>query len=825
LVAVSLISCNNHVAPGSNNSQIISEPDSLALYEKAEASFQHGDLFVAQEKSEAGYTKFLASNPRLAGKFRLLHAQAIMSRGMFEEAEAELNSSPMALFPDCAARSRRLLLEAYSLASLGQGGAVNGTLRKAEKECLDPDPALAADIASMRGMVLDDAEVAEEDHVSSLTLARQQNDAFREAKALINLCNISQQMEHYDQSIDWGLAALRISKTMGYRRYEEKTEGNLAWNYYKLGNADRSLELFRDARQVAHELGASPDELRWENNLGLVHEQIGQLTLAKADYEQALKMAEQQQDENQTTIALNELAFLAVRNGEWEQAAQYSQRALEAAHKDEDRPLELQALFAQGLIASHQGDPKTATKLLLEVANDPNHDRQSLRWEAQSALAGLYAKEQNLTAANAEYRTALDTASQARCTIHKEDLRLPFFANTARLYDSYIDFLVHQGKTAEALKTADQSRALTLAEGLGVEGKKCLASEAAFEPERIARQLQATILFYWLGAEHSYLWVVTPDRTKVFPLPASAEIAPLIQAYRKSLLGSRDPLQAGDKSGQQLYQTLVAPAAELLPHNGRVVLITDGSLSGLSFDSLIAPQPQPHYWIDDVTLENAASLRLLAARSTKRGGGKAKLLLMGNAIASGDPDFPPLRRAWDEMESVRGYFPTVQEVVYTGDHATVAAYFGSHPEEFSYIHFVAHGTASVSDPLDSAVVLSPASQGGNYKLYARDVIAHPLKADLVTISACKGAGTGFIGEGLVGLSWAFLHAGAHNVIGALWEVSDESTPQLMDVMYAELSKGSSPDAALRAAKLSLLHSGGVFRKPIYWAAFQVYTGS
>ena len=163
--------------------------------------------------------------------------------------------------------------------------------------------------------------------------------------------------------------------------------------------------------------------------------------------------------------------------------------------------------------------------------------------------------------------------------------------------------------------------------------------------------------------------------------------------------------------------------------------------------------------------------------------------------------------------------------MFNGDRATVAGYVGSHPEEFRYIHFVAHGTASVSDPLDSAVVLSPASQGGNYKLYARDVIAHPLKAELVTISACKGAGTGMIGEGLVGLSWAFLHAGAHNVIGALWDASDESTPQLMNAMYAEIAKGSSPDAALRAAKLSLLHSGGVFRKPIYWAAFQLYTGS
>jgi CHAT domain-containing protein len=76
----------------------------------------------------------------------------------------------------------------------------------------------------------------------------------------------------------------------------------------------------------------------------------------------------------------------------------------------------------------------------------------------------------------------------------------------------------------------------------------------------------------------------------------------------------------------------------------------------------------------------------------------------------------------------------------------------------------------------------------------------------------------------VGLAWAFLRAGAHNVIAGLWEVSDASTEQLMDHFYDELDKGSSPDAALRAAKLSLLH-GSPYHNPFYWAPFQLYTGS
>jgi len=100
-----------------------------------------------------------------------------------------------------------------------------------------------------------------------------------------------------------------------------------------------------------------------------------------------------------------------------------------------------------------------------------------------------------------------------------------------------------------------------------------------------------------------------------------------------------------------------------------------------------------------------------------------------------------------------------------------------------------------------------------------------LRADLVTISACYGAGErAYSGEGLVGLSWAFLRAGAHNVVVAFWVAAEASTEQLMDKFYDELDKGAGPDVALRAAKLSLLRGGG-FRKPFYWAPFQLYAGS
>jgi len=750
---------------------------------------------------------------------------------MYKSALAELDKSPSTLFTSCEMAARKHLLETISYDNLGDYAQADANMQRVERPpCKDASPILAADIATERGALTENLMAAESEYRTALLIARSQHDTFREARALLDLSNATQLQERYDESIAWGQASIKVSMPMGYKALQEIVEGNLAWNYYKLGDFDQALRLSSEAEDMAGKIGAGSQQLRWRNNLGLLHEQLGQFALAESDYRQALATAQRLGDENQITIALDELAIVSVRAGHWETAANFTRQALELAKKDQNRELELQALLAQGMIADHQGDGKTAGSRFAEVARDNSDAPRSLHWEAQATLADFYAKQQNAVQAEAEYQTALGTVRQARCSIQHEDLRLPFFANVTHVYDNYIDFLVQQGKTLEALKIADESRALTLAEGLGVEGKNCLASEAVFNPQKSARGAGATILFYWLGAEHSYLWVVDPQRVKLFPLPSSAAIDPMIKDYRAALIGARDPLAAGDKNGQQLYQTLVAPAASLIPANGRVIVITDGSLSGLGFDSLIVPEPKPHYWIEDVMLENASSLRLLAAHSTQRNtsegrAAEGKLLLMGNAAASGDPAFPPLRHASEEMRGVGGHFPSANQQGYNGNGATVENYMRSHPEGFTYIHFVAHGTASITDPLDSAVVLSPASQGGNYKLYARDVIAHPLKAQLVTISACKGAGTGLVGEGLVGLSWAFLHAGAHNVVGALWDVSDESTPQLMDAMYAELAKGNSPDAALRAAKLSLLHSAGVFHKPVYWAVFQLYTGS
>jgi len=281
-------------------------------------------------------------------------------------------------------------------------------------------------------------------------------------------------------------------------------------------------------------------------------------------------------------------------------------------------------------------------------------------------------------------------------------------------------------------------------------------------------------------------------------------------------------MREGGDAGQKLYATLVAPARPLIPPGSNVAIVVDGALHNLDFETLPAAGPKPHYWIDDVTISVVPSLDLLYRNLGRHPRRTGSLLLIGDPLPPDQKSFPKLLNSALEVSGIKDQFS--QTVVRAGADADPLAYAEAKPEQFSLIHFTAHAQANDLDPLDSAIILSP--RGDTYKLYARDVVGLPIRANLVTLSACRGAGSRtYAGEGLVGFAWAFLEAGAQNVVAGLWEVDDASTAELMERMYAQLRKGATPQQALRTAKLAMVHSEGPYRKPYYWAPFQVITDS
>jgi len=109
-------------------------------------------------------------------------------------------------------------------------------------------------------------------------------------------------------------------------------------------------------------------------------------------------------------------------------------------------------------------------------------------------------------------------------------------------------------------------------------------------------------------------------------------------------------------------------------------------------------------------------------------------------------------------------------------------------------------------------------QNGFLRLY--DIYNLNLRADLVVLSACNTAlGKEVRGEGLVGLTRAFMYAGAARVVASLWKTEDRATATLMNHFYeGMLVQGQSPAAALRSAQLSMWNDKR-WQQPRYWAAF------
>jgi CHAT domain-containing protein len=313
---------------------------------------------------------------------------------------------------------------------------------------------------------------------------------------------------------------------------------------------------------------------------------------------------------------------------------------------------------------------------------------------------------------------------------------------------------------------------------------------------------------------------VTGGSTEVHELPPAAEIRSRVERYQEIVQRSRDPLEMPASATGDLYNLLVAPAQPRIPKGARVVIVPDGALHALSFDTLVVPSPAPHYWIEDVVTMRAPSLGLLTAPRAPSSPPDRALLAIGDPVQPSH-EFPELPNAAREMVEVARHFPAAGVVSVSGAAATPRAYREADPSRFAYIHFAAHATSHAEQPLESAVVLSQRDLG--FKLYAHEIVTMPIRAEVVTLSACRGAGArAYRGEGLVGFTWAFLRAGARQVVAGLWNVEDASTARVMSGLYAHLARGMPPPEALREARLALVHDPGAYRKPFYWGPFVVY---
>ena len=790
-------------------SAAVRHPD--VLYDAAEKLRREGNWLPALAKAEQGIQGW--STHRSSGwywKFRLLNAEVLLAQGRLDLARPLLESAPAEAPRDSAMEARRLADSGQAAYIRGKYPEATNLLNRALALVPRDAPGVAAGIRIWRASVyIRQAKFADAEQEVKSALAASQHDSYLLANASGTRGLLLLNQNRFDEAVGWFERTAAIAESRRYDAVIAPTLNNLGWCYFRLGDFNKAVGYLTRAVALSSRMQKRISQQIALGLLGDVRYSLRDYKSAVEYYRQALAVSDQLHEDFWKAKWLSNLASTLIDAGDLAAAETYNRRALEIQTQRKDQKARLWPMLNAARIATLRHDSPRADAAYREILASPSPDPPILR-EAHAGLAELYMAGNQPAKALLEFERANQNMEDRRAQLLNDESKLTLYGSLFDHYRRYVDFLMDQHQPGQALALVESRRAHLLADKMNSRGAVPRVSDF----RGLAGRLNAVLLSYWLSPSRSYVWIATPAGARSAVLPPEPEIRALVDRYLSAVHDLRDPLATGQPAARQLYSMLIGPVADLIPSGARVILAPDGCLHRLNFEMLLTPAG---YWIEDVTVQQAPSLALLAAPTPAHKAPHA-MLLVGNPQPK-DAEFPALPAAAQEIREIEHLFPDTR--VLTRSDASLQGYRGAKAEDYRIIHFAAHAVANQSAPLDSAVILSP--QADEYKLYAREVKDSNLSADLVTISACRSAGArAYSGEGPVGFAWAFLSAGARHVVASLWDVNDVSTSALMADFYRRLRDGQSAASALRGAKLGFIHSDGSQRKPYYWAAFQLY---
>jgi CHAT domain-containing protein len=390
-------------------------------------------------------------------------------------------------------------------------------------------------------------------------------------------------------------------------------------------------------------------------------------------------------------------------------------------------------------------------------------------------------------------------------------------------------------RARQDLARAPDSQSAAAREGLEALRERLVALEAEIdrwaprlaalrEPEAMTSRDVASrlgpgtlVVAYSVGSERTAVFALAADGGLVAHLLPVGEDALRARIARWRRLAKA--AEAGPRfraEARALHELLLEPLGDRLQRAKRIVVSADGPLHGLPFAAL---RDARGYLVESTALVFAPSGTFYAQQGAEDG---PKGWSAPAAFADpSSPSFARLPGSRREVASVAAVFPDIRS--YLGPDATKDN-VRSLPRTGRFVHFAVHGVANFRAPLESALVLAGDTAGREADdglLHAWEVFERVrVDADLVTLSACdSGAGAERPGEGLIGLTRAFLYAGARSVVASLWSVGDGPAAPFMRAFYQEWAGGQSKAEALRRAQMDAIRRG---QRPLRWAAFQLH---
>ena len=786
----------------------------------------------------------------------LAGAQALQLHNWIGEAHINLSvTARLRMDLDEAMEHRRAALEAYR-----QAGNLAGQARALH---------YVATIHLMRGELSRAMRFLRE----GLAIAEEAGQVREAASCLGDIGALNYQLGNCDLAVQQFDAAIRM--VSGDAKETVAVGGDRQWRAWvagmlsNMGMIRDEQARFDEARDYYHRalteiraIGNPGQAARILSNIGRCQCHMGELTRGVATLEAVADSARAWNLTVTEAFAFSELGACHLKRKDPDAAEEALTRATELAHAEGLYTIHKDVLIGRARVARMRGDRTFALALLEEAMAFVEGVRVRSRG-AQQIQSGAFA------AGSAIYEEALVLIDELQPDQPALASRAFGFAQRAKAR-AFLDLLAEAGIGLRCRAQPQYvEREQQLLEEIGALLEETTTTEVEMEIARLEDELlmiesqlrtedpryadlqyprplelpevQRTLLRegellleYLLGEEASFVCVITRDSYQLVRLPARAVIEervghllPLLSDY--NLLGSDPTYLRAPLS--ELSQDLIGPIAEACVQATRLIVAPHGMLHYLPFEILFTRAPPatggfrelPYLILatDVIYVPTISALAHLRKTEPLAPAGR-RLLLIGD---------PEITGAQEELATIRASLPPEQVDLLSGAAATATNLRAAgRAATYDFVHITAHGILNERRPRFSGLLLTPESEGDDGFFAVGEAFGLELHCRQVVLSACSSAlGERVTGEGLVGLTRAFLYAGAGSVVAALWEVSGQATAIFMGTFYGEISDSAAGRAhALAQVKRGFIrgemtwgdpHDAVAAAHPYFWSPF------
>jgi len=677
-------------------------------------------------------------------------------------------------------------------------------------------------------------------------------DKLRTAQAMLHSGEILNTMGKYPEALDYLQKSLDLYKDMEMRTEEGEVLNQIGFVYSNIGDLDTAIEKITDAAGIMKETNSMEGLAGVYNHLGIVLREAGRYEKALEYHFMSLEIYEKVGTQAQILPVLGNIGNVYKDLKDYVKAEDYHARGLKICRENNAKVEEVHYLLNLANDQLLQGKLDIA-EVNYDLANDvaKPYNNPDLNWRIAVGMAEFNERKGDYEKAVDLNDSALKILDLMRSTFQTREQKTSYMASERYVFEDIISLLStlhfkYKSKNYDTLafSYAERSKSRVLLDMLSEAKPGPLVSQPVSldEAKSLCPDRNTIILDFFVGDSSSCLWVITRSKYTMIKLPGSKTLREQIETIRFSLL---DPQQTVSEffinAGTLLYKELIKPAESFLSGKSLLIIIPDGILNYLPFEVLLNEQWKKDagasyadipFLVKKYPISYSQSVSVLSTLLARKTRGAANLAGKKDLLAFGDPEYddsskisitkyPRLEFSGKEVEAIGAFFNSGSSSIYLRDKATEENLKKTSLDKYTNIHFATHGLIDDEESDRSSLVFADGKDSGEDGLLnASEIFDLKLNADLVVLSACQtGLGKLVRGEGMVGLTRAFMYSGTPSVLVSLWSVSDMSTASLMSEFYENLIKTKlSKTDALRKAQLALI-AGGKYSHPFYWAPF------